>query len=83
MHRICNSRFERDEYKKALTSRSRKSVGNDIITPIMEAYNRGSGYQKIAEVFDHNRTTVHSVIKRYLRTGKIENKARRTRTQKI
>ncbi|KAF0986417.1 hypothetical protein HZS_7762 [Henneguya salminicola] len=49
---------------------------------IIEVYDRGNCGQKMTEVFDHNRTIVHYVVKRYLLTGEIEKKPRMTRTQK-
>ncbi|KAF0987252.1 hypothetical protein HZS_1634 [Henneguya salminicola] len=57
-------------------------LNNDTTARIIEAYNRGNSCQKITEVFDPNRKTVHNVIKRYLLTDEIENKPRVTRTQK-
>ncbi|KAF0988675.1 hypothetical protein HZS_2958 [Henneguya salminicola] len=54
------------------------TLNNDISARIIEK----KQWPKIAEVFDHNRRTVHNFVKRYLLTGEIENKPRMTRTQK-
>ncbi|KAF0988347.1 hypothetical protein HZS_1652 [Henneguya salminicola] len=52
-------------------------LSSDITTRIIEAYNRGNSCHKMAELFDHNRTTVHNIVKLYLLTGVFENKATR------
>ncbi|KAF0989277.1 hypothetical protein HZS_6088 [Henneguya salminicola] len=59
-----------------------KHAKNDTRARIIEAYNRGNSCQKIAEVFDHNRTTAHNVVQRYPLTGEIDNASRETRPQK-
>ncbi|KAF0992161.1 hypothetical protein HZS_1694 [Henneguya salminicola] len=57
-------------------------LNNDTRARIIESYNRGNSCQKIAEIFDHNRTTVHNVVTRYLLTDELKIKLRVTCAQK-
>ncbi|KAF0989081.1 hypothetical protein HZS_709 [Henneguya salminicola] len=59
-----------------------RPLNNDTRARILQAYNRGNSCQNISELFDHNRTTLPNVVKRYRLTGELENKRRVIRTQK-